>query len=63
MKTAETVIEPTESGLGLEVVFPTPGQIMRRRMTRHKGFLFGGGVLVLVLLMAILAPVIAPHDP
>ncbi len=56
-------IESAEAGLGLEVVFPTPGQIMRSRMTRHKGFLFGGGVLVLVLLMAILAPVIAPHDP
>jgi peptide/nickel transport system permease protein len=57
------VIDSTETGLGLEVVFPTPGQIMRRRMTRHKGFIFGGGVLVLVLVMAVLAPVIAPHDP
>jgi len=61
--TADSIIDATEAGLGLEVVFPTPGQIMRRRMTRHKGFLFGGGVLVLVLLMAVLAPAIAPHDP
>ena len=60
---ADSVIDYADSGLGLEVVFPTPGQIMRRRMARHKGFLFGGGVLVLVLLMAILAPVISPHDP
>ena len=61
--TVHSVIDAAEPGLGLEVVFPTPGQIMRRRMVRHKGFLFGGGVLVLVLLMAILAPVIAPHNP
>lgn len=63
INTADSVIDSADAGLGLEVVFPTPGQIMRRRMTRHKGFLFGGAVLVLVFLMAILAPVIAPHDP
>jgi len=65
MKAIDSDISPpaVEAGLGLEVVFPTPGQIMRRRMFKHKGFLFGGGVLILVLLMAVLAPVIAPHDP
>ena len=52
-----------DSGLGLEVVFPTPGHIMRRRMLKHKGFLVGGAVLVAVLLMALLAPAMAPHDP
>ena len=57
------VIDSADSGLGLEVVFPTPGQIIRRRMLNHKGFLFGAGVLILVIFMAILAPVIAPHDP
>lgn len=51
------------SGLGLEVVFPTPGQIMRRRMLTHKGFLIGGAVFILVLLMALFAAQIAPHDP
>ena len=60
---AESKIHSDNSGLGLEVHFPTPGQIMRQRMTRHKGFLFGGSVLLLVLLMAVLAPFIAPHDP
>jgi peptide/nickel transport system permease protein len=63
INTANSVIDSAEAGLGLEVVFPTPGQIMRRRMTRHKAFLFGGSVLVLVFLMAVLAPLIAPHDP
>ena len=63
INSTNSAIDSADAGLGLEVVFPTPGQIMRRRMTRHKGFLIGGGVLVLVLLMAMLAPVIAPHDP
>jgi peptide/nickel transport system permease protein len=65
MKAVESNISPPalETGLGLEVIFPTPGQIMRRRMFKHKGFIFGGGVLILVLLMAVLAPIIAPHDP
>jgi peptide/nickel transport system permease protein len=64
MKAADHYMPPAaETGLGLEVVFPTPLQITRRRMLKHKGFLFGAGVLVLVLLMALLAPYIAPHDP
>lgn len=52
-----------DKGLGLEVVFPTPGQIMRRRALKHKGFIFGATVLVIILLMAVLAPVISPHSP
>lgn len=51
------------SGLGLDVVFPTPAQIMRRRMTTHKGFIFGGLMLVIVFIVAIFAPYIAGHDP
>jgi len=52
-----------EIGLGLEVVFPTPGQIMQRRMLAHKGFLIGGVVFILVVLMALFAAQISPHDP
>jgi len=47
----------------MEVVFPTPGQIMRRRMLAHKSFLGGGAILLLVFVMAFFAPVIAPHNP
>jgi peptide/nickel transport system permease protein len=54
---------PAENGLGLEVVFPSPRQIMRRAMLRHKGFLLGLAVIAAVSLLAILAPVLAPHDP
>jgi len=51
------------SGLGEDVVFPSPGQIMRRRMARHVGFIFGAAVLILILIMALLAPALAPGDP
>lgn len=52
-----------DSGLGLDVVFPTPGQIMRRRMLKHKGFIFGGLMILIILFMAVAAPLLAPHDP
>ena len=47
----------------MEVVFPTPGQIMRRRMLAHKSFLGGGAILLLVFVMAFFAPAIATHSP
>ncbi len=62
-KSADSVTKTDDPGLGQEVVFPSPGQIMRRRMFRHKGLLFGSCVLLLVFLMALLAPALAPHDP
>lgn len=52
-----------DSGLGLEVVFPTPGQIMRQRMLSHKGFIIGGLMVLVVFIVAIFAPYIAGHDP
>ncbi|MCU0584738.1 MAG: ABC transporter permease [Desulfobacterales bacterium] len=54
---------PGETGLGLEVVFPSPRQIMQRAMLRHTGFLIGLAVIAAVSLLTILAPVLAPHDP
>jgi peptide/nickel transport system permease protein len=62
-KSADSVTNSDDSGLGLEVVFPSPGQIIRRRAFRHKGLIFGGCVLILVFLMALLAPALALHDP
>ncbi len=52
-----------DAGLGLEVVFPTPARIMWQRMITHKGFLVGGAMVLLVFIMAVFAPFIAPHDP
>jgi len=46
-----------------DVTFPTPMQMVYRQAKRHKGFLIGGTVLLLIVAMALLAPLIAPHDP
>src|SRR3984893_10186228 len=47
----------------LEVVGPTSGALLRRRIFTHKGLLIGLTLLAIVLLLALLAPLIAPHDP
>jgi len=46
-----------------EILEPSPGAKMRRRALRHVGFTLGGGVFLAIVLMALLAPLIAPHDP
>ena len=42
---------------------PTPAQIFRQRLFGHTGFLIGAGLIGVIALVAIFAPVIAPHDP
>lgn len=42
---------------------PAPLVVMRRRARKHFSFLFGLVVLVLVVVVAVLAPLLAPHDP
>jgi peptide/nickel transport system permease protein len=46
-----------------EIQGPTPRQILRKRVTGHTGLLFGLGVVLLLVIIAILAPLLAPHDP
>ena len=46
-----------------EILEPSPGAILRRRMLGHYGLTLGGGVLLFIVLMALLAPWFAPHDP
>jgi len=41
----------------------TPRQLLRQRILAHQGILFGCLLLLLILLMAALAPFLAPHDP
>ncbi|MBR9766047.1 MAG: ABC transporter permease [Rhodobacteraceae bacterium] len=41
----------------------TPGQIFRKRLFGHTGFLIGASIILLIVLVAIFAPLIAPHDP
>ena len=42
---------------------PTSAQLLRRRIFGHQGLMIGGAVLVLLLVVAILAPLLASHDP
>jgi peptide/nickel transport system permease protein len=46
-----------------EVAFPSPGQLLKQRTLAHRGFMIGAAVLVLIFAVAILAPILAPHDP
>ena len=54
---------PAKQSIG-DTVVPTSRLVaLRRRMFGHYGFLFGAGVLGIIVLLALLAPVLAPHDP
>ena len=46
-----------------EIVGPTPGSLLRRRILGHWGLVFGAAVLGTIVLLALLAPWISPHDP
>ncbi len=45
------------------VLEPSPGALLRKRIFGHTGLVIGGGVLFIIFLMAVLAPVISPGDP
>jgi peptide/nickel transport system permease protein len=46
-----------------EVLQPSAGALIRRRIFGHTAFLFGAGVLLFIVIVALLAPLLAPHDP
>lgn len=41
----------------------SPGRQMLARAKRHKGLIISGTILTLIVLIAIFAPLLAPHDP
>jgi peptide/nickel transport system permease protein len=45
-----------------ELLEPSPAALLRRRMFRHYGLLIGGGTLLFILIVALVAP-LAPYDP
>jgi peptide/nickel transport system permease protein len=47
----------------VEVAGPTSRVLLRRRIFAHKGLLIGTTLLIIILAMALLAPLLAPHDP
>jgi peptide/nickel transport system permease protein len=46
-----------------EIMAPSPGARMRKRIFGHFGLMLGGAILLVIILMALLAGVISPHDP
>ncbi len=63
MAVHKTDLNPAIDPLLEEISGPTPRQILRRRVRGHTGLLFGLGVVLFLVIVAILAPVLAPHDP
>lgn len=45
------------------IIGPTPGQMLRKRIFGHQGLMIGVVVLTILVLVAIFAPLLAPHDP
>ena len=60
---AQTVLPGAGVQTAAEILAPSPGALLRRRILRHWGLLIGGGILLGIVAMALLAPFIAPHDP
>ena len=46
-----------------DIVGPTPGQRLRKRILGHRGVMIGAVILGFILLVALLAPLLAPYDP
>ena len=45
------------------VAEPSPGQRLRKRIFGHYGFMIGAVFLAIIFAIAMLAPLLAPHDP
>ncbi len=50
-------------GAAEEPVAPSPRALLWRRACSHKGLVAGAIVLAVIILMALVAPLIVPHDP
>jgi len=46
-----------------EILEPTPMTKLRRRIFKNHSFLIGALILLFIIAIAVLAPLIAPHDP
>lgn len=56
------LLEETEAVAESDLA-PTPWQTIRARAMRHRGLQIGLGIIVTLFLVAIFAPLLAPHDP
>jgi len=46
-----------------EILGPSPGQLLRRRLFAHKGLMIGGIILAVIISFALLAPILSSQDP
>lgn len=46
-----------------EILAPTPGALLRRRVFGHRGLVIGAIVLAAIVLLALFAGLLSPHDP
>ncbi|MCK5362372.1 MAG: ABC transporter permease [Gammaproteobacteria bacterium] len=46
-----------------QILEPSPAVLMRRRVFGHAGITIGATVLLVIFAVALLAPVLSPHDP
>ncbi|OSQ49510.1 ABC transporter permease [Thalassospira alkalitolerans] len=53
----------TTETMNNDVTGPTPGQILWSKILGHRGLMFGSIVLLIIIVMAIFAPLLSPHDP
>lgn len=60
---AETALARAGLPTTAEIMAPSPGMLLRRRIFGHFGLMLGATILIAIVLMALLAPWIAPHDP
>ena len=56
-------MEKAATIVSLPVREPSPGALLRRRVFGHAGLLIGCTVLAAIILIALFAPWLAPHDP
>jgi len=47
----------------LDLAEPSRGRLLRRRILGHRGLVIGASLLALIVLVAVLAPLLAPYDP
>jgi len=63
MATTQDITGSSALPLAAEILEPTPGALLRRRVVGHAGLTIGGGVMIVMIAVAVLAPLLAPHDP
>lgn len=59
----DTISTDRPGGASVEILEPSPGSLLRKRIFGHAGFMIGAVVLGIIFFMAIFAPMISPGDP